>query len=198
MKEFYEDLWERLPPDLELPDLARRREFMLSGLRPGDRALDLGCGEGSFTAMLAASGARAVGMEVAEAALRRARQTHPELDFKLAPIDGRLPADDGSFELVWASEVIEHVGDTASWMSEVRRVLVPGGRLLITTPEHARVMILMRGIEPYSEPLGDHLHLYTRRSLRTLLREFGFVDVRVRAVGGAPLLRRLLLGRAQR
>jgi 2-polyprenyl-3-methyl-5-hydroxy-6-metoxy-1,4-benzoquinol methylase len=198
MKEFYEDLWERLPPDLELPDLARRREFMLSGLRSGDRALDLGCGEGSFTAMLAASGARAVGMEVAEAALRRARRTHPELDFKLAPIDGRLPAEDGSFELVWASEVIEHVGDTASWMSEVRRVLVPGGRLLITTPEHARLMILMRGIEPYSDPLGDHLHLYTGRSLQRLLREFGFVDVHVRAVGGAPLLRRLLLGRARR
>jgi 2-polyprenyl-3-methyl-5-hydroxy-6-metoxy-1,4-benzoquinol methylase len=198
MRDFYEELWERLPIDLEPPDLARRREFLLSGLRPGDRALDLGCGEGAFTETLAAAGARAVGVEVAEAALRRAVAKHPGLDFRLAPIDGRLPADDGSFELIWASEVIEHVGDTARWMSEVRRVLAPGGKLLITTPEHSRLMILARGLEPYSDPLGDHLHLYTRRSLETLLREFGFTDVRARGVGGAPFLRRLLLARARR
>jgi hypothetical protein len=77
-------------------------------------------------------------------------------------------------------------------------VLAPGGRLLVTTPSHGRLRVALGGVERFSEPLGDHLHLYTRGSLRSLLEEFGFGDVRVRAVEGPPLLRRMLLARAVR
>ena len=99
---------------------------------------------------------------------------------------------------MWSSEVIEHVADTARWLSEVRRVLAPGGRLLLTTPSHGRLRLLIGGVERYSDPVGDHLHLYTARSLRELLRDFGFVEISVRGAGGPPLLRRLLLARAVR
>jgi SAM-dependent methyltransferase len=160
--------------------------------------LDLGSGDGAFTAELERAGVDAVGVEVAEAALNRARSAHPELDFRLAPIGGALPLDDGGFDVVWASEVIEHVADTARWLSEVRRVLAPGGKLLLTTPNHPRMSLLLHGLERFSDPLGDHLHLYTRRSLRGLLDEFGFDPVEVRAAGGPPLLKRLLLARGQR
>lgn len=139
-----------------------------------------------------------MGAEVAEAALARARASHPELEFRLVPIDGPLPFDDCSFELVWASEVIEHIPDTAHWLSEVRRVMAPGGRLLLTTPAHGRLRVLIQGTERCSPPLGDHLHLYTKRSLGDLLDAFGFVDVRIRAAAGPPLVRRLLLARAAR
>jgi SAM-dependent methyltransferase len=198
MKDYYEQLWANLPTTLTLPDMSRRRAFLLSELRAGDRALDLGCGTGAFTAALAEAGARPVGVEVAETALHRAQADHPELDFRLAPIDGPLPLEDCSFDLVWASEVIEHVADTARWMSEVRRALAPGGRLLLTTPHHARLAIAARGLERYADPLGDHLHLYTRRSLAGLLDQFGFSSVQVRMVGGVPLLRRSLIARAVR
>lgn len=160
--------------------------------------LDLGCGTGVFTAMLAAAGAAAIGVEVAEAALTRARAAHPELDFRLAPVDGPLPLDDRACELVWGSEVIEHVADTERWLDEIARVLAPGGRLLITTPNHPRLALALRGIEPYSEPLGDHLHLYTRRSLAATLTELGFEQVAVRTAAGPPMLRRLLMARAVR
>jgi SAM-dependent methyltransferase len=198
MQDYYEELWERLPARLQAPDFELRRAFLLPHVRRGDRALDLGCGQGEFTAVLDAAGARAVGVEVAEAALARARARHPDVEFQLAPAAGPLPFADGSFDLVWASEVIEHVADTARWLSEVRRVLVPGGRLLLTTPSHGRLRVLVGGLERFSEPLGDHLHLYTRRSLRGLLEEFGFDDVAVRLGGGPPLLRRLLLARGVR
>ena len=198
MRDYYEELWQELPDGLEPPDFELRRGFLLSELRPGLSVLDLGCGEGRFAAEVARAGASVVGAEVAQAALARAGARHPELGFRLVPIDGPLPFEDGAFELVWASEVIEHVADTARWMSEVRRVLVPGGRLLATTPSHGRLRLALHGIERYSEPLGDHLHLYTRRSLTATLGEFGFTEIDVRQAGGPPLLRRLLLARARR
>ena len=198
MQEYYEELWQRLPDELAPPEFERRRRFLVSAVVAGQRGLDLGCGNGDFTAVLAQSGARAVGCDVARAAVERARARHPELDFRLAPIDGALPFADNSFELAWASEVIEHVADTARWLSEVRRVLVPRGRLLITTPSHGRLRVAAAGIERFSPPLGDHLHLYTRRSLTETLGEFAFGDVEVRAVAGPPLLRRMLLARAVR
>jgi len=189
VKTYYEELWERLPAELEPPDFAMRRDHLLA---------DLGSGAGEFTAALSRAAGLAIGVEVAEAALRRARAKYPELDFRLAPIDGPLPLEDGSFDLIWASEVIEHVADTALLLSELRRVLAPGGRLLLSTPSHGRLRVAALGVERFSEPLGDHLHLYTRRSLQTLLEEFGFGEVEVRAVGGLPLLRRTLLARAIR
>jgi SAM-dependent methyltransferase len=198
MRDYFEELWQELPDELEPPDFELRRGFLLADVRPGVRLLDLGCGEGAFSAEAARAGARVVGAEVAEAAVRRALARHSELDVRLVPIGGPLPFEDGAFELVWASEVIEHVGDTARWLSEVRRVLAPGGRLLVTTPSHGRLRLAVGGIERFSPPLGDHLHLYTRRSLAEVLGEFGFADVVVRAVAGPPLLRRVLLARARR
>jgi 2-polyprenyl-3-methyl-5-hydroxy-6-metoxy-1,4-benzoquinol methylase len=198
VQDYYEDLWERLPDELHPPDFKLRREFMLSLVRPGDRALDLGCADGTFTAELAAAGALVVGAEVAQAALTRARRRHPSLEFRSVTIEGPLPFADQEFDLVWSSEVIEHVADTARWLSEVRRVLAPSGRLLLTTPNHGRLRLALGGIERFSEPLGDHLHLYSRTSLRRVLDEFGFRDVSVRTAGGVPLLRRLLLAQAVR
>ncbi len=152
-----------------------------------------------FTGELVAAGAAAVtGADVAETALRRARARHPGVAFERVPFEGPLPFEDGSFDVVWASEVIEHVADTARFLSDVRRVLVPGGRLLVTTPNHPRLRLLLAGIEPYSEPLGDHLHLYTTRSLRAVLDDLGFTDLEVRRAAGPPGLGRVLLGRGAR
>src|SRR5579884_799990 len=192
VRDYFEQLWNELPDQLDPPDLAVRTRFLAAELKAGDHALDIGSGEGHFTAQMGQAGVRVVGAEVAEAALERARKRHPDLEFVLVPIDGPLPFADNAFDLVWASEVIEHIADTARWLSEVRRVLRPSGRLALTTPSHGRLRVALAGVERFSEPLGDHLHLYTRASLRELLAEFGFGEVAVRAVAGPPLLKRLL------
>ncbi len=198
MQDYYEELWERLPADAEGPDLALRRDFALAEARPTDRGLDLGCGAGTLTAALAGAGVDVIGADVADAALRRARRRHPGLEFQRVPIGGELPFADGAFDLVWSSEVIEHVADTARWLSEVRRVLDRNGRLLLTTPNHSRIRFALHGVPRYSHPLGDHLHLYTRASLADVLDGFGFQPVTVDTAGGVPGLRRLLLARAVR
>ena len=198
MQEYYDELWGRLPEDLAPPDHALRRRFALANVARGERVLDLGCGTGDFAADLARAGAHVIAADVARAALDRAGRRHPELELRLVGSDGPLPFEDGAFDAVWSSEVIEHVADTARWLSEVRRVLAPRGRVLLTTPSHGRLRLLAGGIEHYSEPLGDHLHLYSARSLRELLRDFGFAEIEVRAVAGPPLSRRLLLAHAVR
>lgn len=201
VRELYEDVWSELPEGLEPPALERRRAFLLGHVARGERALDLGCGEGTFTAVLARHGAAPIGADVAEAALARARAAHPDLPFVLTPPHGPLPFADASLDVVWASEVIEHVADTARWLSEVRRVLAPGGRLLLTTPYHGRVKnvaIALTRFEAHADPVGQHLRFYTRRSLRDLLDDFGFEAIEVSVAGGPPLLRESLHAIARR
>ena len=80
-----------------------------------------------------------LGVDVAEEPLRRARAQRPGA--RAAPASTAKAAwqlEDASFDVVWAGEVIEHVADTAAWLSEVRRVLRSGGRLLLSTPDHGR------------------------------------------------------------
>ncbi len=198
MRDYYEELWRDLPEELTPPDRELRVAFMGDHVGEGDRVLDLGCGDGWMAAEMTARGATVIGVEVAFAALARARARHPELDVRHVEIDGPLPLPDTSVDVVWASEVIEHVGDTARWLSEVRRVLRPQGRLLVTTPNHSRLRLLVAGIELYSEPLGDHLHLYSESSLRTVLADFDFAEIEIGRVGGPPLARRMLTAHAVR
>jgi SAM-dependent methyltransferase len=201
LRELYEQVWEQLPEGAEPYAFQRRLRFLLDRVGTGERVLDLGCGEGAFTAALADAGARPIGMEVAETALRRARAQHPGLPFALTPPDGPLPLDDASVDVVWASEVLEHLPDTARWLSEIRRVLGPGGRLLITTPAHGRLkaaaLALMR-FDSHFDPTGQHVRFYTRSSLARVLAEFGFEDVEIATAGGPPLLRESLMASARR
>jgi 2-polyprenyl-6-hydroxyphenyl methylase/3-demethylubiquinone-9 3-methyltransferase len=202
-REYHEGLWEGLPEGLDPPDLALRRGFLLDHVGAGERVLDVGCGEGLLAAELAGIGADVVGIDVAEEPLKRARARDPELDLRLVDGEGPWDLPDASFDVVWAGEVIEHVADTAAWLSEARRVLRSGGTLLLSTPAHGRLALLRmalsrRAFAGHFDPLGDHLRFYSRETLTGLLEDFGFQEVEVRAIGGAPGARRALLARAIR
>jgi len=197
----YESFWEDAPQDPEPWAWERRRALLLGEARPGERVLDLGCGTGRFVAALRDAGADAVGVELAETALRRARANAPGADLRLVEPDGSLPLDHGSVDLVWCSEVLEHVADTEHLLLEVRRVLRPAGRLLVTVPFHGRVkgaLIALLRFDAHFDPLGQHLRFYTAGSLRTTLERSGFEAVQVRPWGGRPLLRTALTARALR
>jgi SAM-dependent methyltransferase len=201
MRAYYEAFWEDQPTDPEPWAWAKRKALLLAEARPGERVLDLGCGAGRFVLALADHGAHPIGTEIAEAALQRARANAPTADLRLMEPDGELPLDDGGIDLVWCSEVLEHVADTAHTFSEIRRVLHTGGRLLLTTPYHGRARdtaIALARFERHFDPLGQHLRFYTRRSLRATLEQFAFDDIRITTTGGPPLLRQTLIARATR
>jgi ubiquinone/menaquinone biosynthesis C-methylase UbiE len=97
--------------------------------------------------------------------------------------------------------VLEHVPDTIAFLTEVRRVLRRGGRLLVTVPDHGRLkrtVLALAHFDAHYDPLGQHVRFYTRRSLTRALLATGFEDVELRALGGLPLLRQAIVARAIR
>jgi 2-polyprenyl-3-methyl-5-hydroxy-6-metoxy-1,4-benzoquinol methylase len=202
-RDYHEGLWEVLPEGLEPSDFELRKRFLLAGVPRGARVLDVGCGEGVFTAELSGAGAEVVGIDVAEEPLRRARARHPELDLRLVDGEAAWSLPDAEFDVVWAGEVIEHVADTARWLSEVRRVLRPHGTLLLTTPAHDRLGMLRlalsrRELEEQLDPRGEHLRFYTKRTLEALLDDFGFEQIDAHLSGRPASRHRVLLARARR
>lgn len=98
----------------------------------GAPVADLGCGPGHVTGWLAAHGARAVGVDLSPGMIALARREHPEAEFR----DGdllRLPAADGEFAAAVALYSVIHLepAELAPAFAEARRVLRPGGRLLV-------------------------------------------------------------------
>jgi 2-polyprenyl-3-methyl-5-hydroxy-6-metoxy-1,4-benzoquinol methylase len=200
---YHEALWRELPEGLEPSGFPLRRRFLLAHVSAGQRVLDVGCGEGRFAGALLDAGAQVVGIDVAEEPLRRARARHPDLDVRLVEEAGPWQLEDSSFDVVWAGEVIEHVADTAAWLSEIRRVLRSGGSLVLSTPAHERLTLLAaalsrRAFAERFDPCGDHLRFYSRHTLTRLLGDFGFERISVRAAVGPPGARRLLLAHAIR
>lgn len=201
---YHDAVWEAVPEELSPSDVALRERLLLARLpglsgRDGEppRALDLGCGEAHFAALLASAGMRVVAADVAVEPLRRAREAHPQLELSLLTPDAPLPFEDSSFDVVWAGEVIEHVADTHGWLSEVRRVLRSGGTLLLSTPDHGplrrlAMAVSRRRFEQCFDPRSDHLRFYTRQTLIALLCDFGFERIEVRGAGGLPGARRVL------
>jgi ubiquinone/menaquinone biosynthesis C-methylase UbiE len=164
-------------------------EFV-SELPEAEHALDLGCGDGRLTTSLRANAVTAA--DVSQVALRRATARLPAAEIALVVPDEPLPFVDGEFELVLCAETIEHVRDVQLFLSEVRRVLRPGGGLALTTPDHGRraaLRLLMNGFESEFDPLSPHLRFFTRQSLTQLLDAMGFTVDSIRRRSGTLLAR---------
>jgi 2-polyprenyl-3-methyl-5-hydroxy-6-metoxy-1,4-benzoquinol methylase len=136
----------------------------------GKRVLDVACGAGYGSAILAEAGAEVRGADVDPEAVRLASErSGGAAEFQEADI-AALPYDDDSFDLVVCFETIEHVSDQAAALDELARVLAPGGLLMISSPN--------REVYPPGNP--HHTHEYVPEELRDeLCRRFS--DVRMYA-----------------
>ena len=129
---------ERLIPgevDVDLLNEHLARYAFAARLAHGKRVLDAGCGAGYGSAELAAQAESVTGADLAAEAVDFARSHYglPNLVFEQASCD-RLPHPDASFDLVVAFEVIEHLERWRQFLLEARRVLAPGGQLIVSTP----------------------------------------------------------------
>ena len=111
--------------------------------RSGERILDVGCGEGRLMAVLAMHGAKPYGVDVSVDLLESARPYGPVVRLNLPRLE---PLGDGSFDAALVSLVLEHLDDERLFLSELGRVVRPGGRLalvinhpMFTAPDSAPI-----------------------------------------------------------
>jgi len=180
MDDWREDVWRSVPEGAEPERFGERRAFLLGHVAPGDRVLDLGCGDGAFAAALVEAGAVVTMADIAREALRRARGRAPGADAVVLDEGAPLPFAEDAFDVVWAGETLEHVADVVGLLAEVRRVLRWGGTLVATTPWHAR---LVAGTDRHFDPRADHLRFFSARTLRELVADAGFASTQVRRAG---------------
>jgi malonyl-CoA O-methyltransferase len=100
----------------------------------GLRVLDLGCGTGRHALRLAAAGASVTALDLSPGMLREARAKAGPLpiDFRLHDLTRPLPFPDGVFDLAVSGLVLEHLEDLDGFFRELRRVLKPGGRAVVS------------------------------------------------------------------
>jgi SAM-dependent methyltransferase len=156
-------------PTSELWGEHRSRYRFAAQFVAGDVVLDVACGSGFGLGMLIDAGATPIGVDYDVGPLVAIRAGLPNA--RLVRGDGaRLPLDSASVDQVVSFETIEHVPDARAFVLELRRVLKPGGRLVLSTPN--------RAFGPLERHTTNRFHIreFTADELRGLLGEcFDFV-----------------------
>lgn len=189
-------LWWRFRERPGATEWYRRRTSSLEFIEPylpppHGRVLEIGCGTGWLSALMARGGARPVGFDIEPEHVRlakaRARALGTGAEFVIADA-GRLPFKPGAFDQAVALDFIEHFpGDSGPWLREAHRILRPGGRLYMNAPNrlwlfsgHSRLGGQLaalarrrRGIQP-GRDLEYYYALFTYGQLRRLGGEGGF------------------------
>jgi SAM-dependent methyltransferase len=172
------DATEALPMATEL----RAYSYDLLGLTPGARVVDVGCGTGRAVAELRERAASAVGVDPNEQMITLARRRWPEADFRLGTAE-RLPFVDGELDAYRADKLYHVLPDPHAALGEARRVLRPGGRIVLIGQDWDGFMIdsddaaLTRTIVHARADLVRDPR--AARAYRNLLLDGGFTDVTV-------------------
>jgi SAM-dependent methyltransferase len=149
--------------------------LFLEHIPAGGRVLDAGCGRSLFTEVRPDWPFAIVASDVDHDLLASRKTAFPKVRWLQGDAQP-LPFRDVAFDALFAGELIEHLPDPAPALREFRRVLKPGGALILTTPNRLRLANLAdRSERPYSP---DHLSELSYDEVHLLLRESGFEVIR--------------------
>lgn len=142
-------------------------------LAPGKKILDIASGEGYGANLLASRASEVTGVDIDDPTIEKAKKKYRKanLTFKTGSVE-EIPATDGQFDMVVSFETLEHTDEHEKMMQEIKRVMAPGGVLLISTPDKKN----------YSDKPGtkNHFHkkeLYKDEFLSLLKKYFSYADI---------------------
>ncbi|MCI0749610.1 MAG: class I SAM-dependent methyltransferase [Nevskiales bacterium] len=168
---------------------------ILDRLQP-TRVLDIGCGNGVLCSAMARAGYRVTGIENDDAGVELARTSFPHIRFYHFGVQDDparlLAAERELFDVVVATEVIEHLYAPHELPQYARAVLSDAGILILTTPYHGYLKNLALSVlnkwDSHHGPLwhGGHIKFWSRKTLSRLLRDAGFEVVGFRGIGRCP------------
>jgi ubiquinone/menaquinone biosynthesis C-methylase UbiE len=174
----------------------RPEVLRLAGDVDGMRVLDAGCGSGPLMEDLRAEGALVSGFDLSSAMLDLARERLGEdADLCVADLGGSLPHPDDEFDVVVVSLALHYVEDWASALAELRRVLKPGGRLVVSiihpavyaiTYPDADYFALTRYSEDYTFDGQSVWMTYWHRPLQDVVNAFTAAGFRITTVTEPP------------
>ena len=153
-------------------------DYEVLGLHAGDRLLDIGCGFGRHSYEALRRGAMTIASDYSLVELQEVEGTvqamadegelpEPSVSASCNGDVAQLPFPDGSFDHIIASEILEHIPDDAAALTELTRVLRPGGRLAATVPATLPERICWKLSDEYYAPKaeGGHVRIYGRGEL---------------------------------
>jgi ubiquinone/menaquinone biosynthesis C-methylase UbiE len=173
----------------------------ITGLQDKMKILDIGCQSGDFCAELKKLGHEPYGIEIVAEAVADAQGKHPDIPFVLANCESKIPFPDSSFDVIWAGEVIEHIGHTDLFINEINRVLKVGGHLILSTPMHNRLKslyIVLFRFEKHFNPEFPHYRFYSKKSFSAVLERRGFRIVECDYIGRLPVVANVILISAEK
>lgn len=140
-------------------------EYTKSILSDGDQILEVGFGWAGGARILRGTDTSYEGIEVSSEAVEQARKTFNAAGMNFQRYDGRhIPFDDSSFDIVLSSHVLEHVDDPNGYLSDIKRVTRPGGKVIVVTPNG------FHRVKPGERPWNRfHLREYDGPAFRALL-----------------------------
>jgi len=147
------------------------------------KVVDVGCGSGLMSAKLAASGRRVVGVDISPVMIERARRRNePGIAFVHGDAE-KLPAADGEFDAVVNLISFHHYPDPLRAAAEFRRVLRPGGRLVLVAFDRSSLYIRSaQWMNRWLKPIAGMSWQKTSDEIKALLQEAGFSKIEARPV----------------
>ena len=157
----------------------KRLEWIRRHCPSGGRLLDAGAGFGHFLSV-AREQFDCRGFDVSPAAVEWSKRNF-QVDNRVASVEA-LPAD-GGFDVVTCWDVLEHVPDPRSALHALHALVQPGGFLFLSTPDAGSLCARLMGRYWHYVNPSQHITLFSRPNLSTLLRESGFVPVEIVTLG---------------
>ncbi len=149
----------------------RHITFLSQGLAPRARVLDVGCGRGVLLGALADQGFRVDGVELSKEA---AQGADPRAEIRIVPDLAEAKYPEASFDQVIIWHVLEHLADPRNTLEECRRMLRPGGRLIVAVPNFSSIQARWGGPDWFHLDAPRHLYHFPLPALRRLIDRCGF------------------------